>query len=118
MFMKCWHNERSIKWDYGSNILIQSWHLWFAKVEIESYICQGKIPDIRKGKDSRYKMFCVGNGMSKGGVGIWLAEKWVEAMFDVKCVSYRIMFIKLVVVKSIVTVLSVCMEAPKSWSLW
>lgn len=35
-------------------------------------------------------------------------------MFDVKCVSDRIVFIKLVVVKSIVTVLSVCMEAPKS----
>ena len=42
-----------------------------------------------------------------GGVGILLAEKWVEAISDVKRVSDRIMLIKLVVRKSIVTVLSV-----------
>ena len=42
-----------------------------------------------------------------GGVGILLAEKWVEAIFDAKRVSDRIMLIKLVVGKSIVTVLSV-----------
>ena len=42
-----------------------------------------------------------------GGVGISLAEKWVEAIFDVKRVSDRIVLIKLVVGRSIVTVLSV-----------
>ena len=42
-----------------------------------------------------------------GSTGILLAEKWVEAIFDVKRVSGRIMLIKLVVGKSIVTVLSV-----------
>ena len=36
-----------------------------------------------------------------------MVEKWVEAIFDVKQVSDRIMLIKLVVGKSIVTVLSV-----------
>ena len=36
-----------------------------------------------------------------------MAEKWVEVIFDVKRVADRIMFIKLVVGKSIVTVLSV-----------
>ena len=34
-----------------------------------------------------------------------LAEKWVEVFFDVKCVSDRIIFIKLVAGKSIVVVL-------------
>ena len=42
-----------------------------------------------------------------GGVGILLAEKWVEEIFDVKRVSDRIMLIKIAVGKSIVTVLSV-----------
>ena len=42
-----------------------------------------------------------------GGVGIILAEKWVEAIFDVKRVSDRIMLIKLFVGKSIVAVLPV-----------
>ena len=42
-----------------------------------------------------------------GGVEILLAEKWVEAIFDAKRVSDRIMLIRLVVGKSIVTVLSV-----------
>ena len=42
-----------------------------------------------------------------GGVGILLAEKWVEAIFDVKPVSDGIMQIKLVVGKSIETNLPV-----------
>ena len=42
-----------------------------------------------------------------GGVGIILAEKWLEAIFDVKRVSDSIMLIKLFVGKSIVAVLPV-----------
>ena len=42
-----------------------------------------------------------------GGVTILLAEKWVEAIFNVKHVSHRIMLIKTVAGKSIVTVLLV-----------
>ena len=44
-----------------------------------------------------------------GGVGILLAEKWLMALFGVKRVSDRIMLmlIKLVLEKSVVTVLSV-----------
>ena len=49
-----------------------------------------------------------------GGVRILSAEKWVETIFDVKLVSDRIMLIKLILGKSIVTVLSV--YAPQSWS--
>ena len=41
-----------------------------------------------------------------GSVGILMAEKWVKVIFDIKHVSDRIMFIKLVG-KSIVTVLLV-----------
>ena len=60
-----------------------------------------------EGKDSRYKLFWVGNEKGMGCVGILLAEKWVEAIFDVERVSDRIMLMKLVVGKSTVTVLSV-----------
>ena len=42
-----------------------------------------------------------------GGIGLLLAEKWVEVIFALKRVSDRIMLIKLVVGKSIVAVLSV-----------
>ena len=41
------------------------------------------------------------------GARILLAKKWVEALSHVKCDSDRIMFIKLVVGKKIVIVLSV-----------
>ena len=57
-----------------------------------------------KRKDSRYMIFWVGNDKGMGAVGISLAEKWVEAVFEVKLVSDRIMFIKLLG-KSIVAVL-------------
>ena len=60
-----------------------------------------------KGKDSIFKLFWVGNGKDMGGVGNLLAEKWVEAIFDVKDVSDRIMLVKLVVGKNFVTLLLV-----------
>ena len=41
--------------------------------------------------DSRYKMFWVGNDKGMDGFRILLAEKWMEADFDVKCVSDRMM---------------------------
>ena len=59
------------------------------------------------GKGSRSKLFWVGNDKGMGGVGILLAEKWVEAIFDVKPVSDGIMQIKLVLGKSTETILPV-----------
>ena len=50
-----------------------------------------------EGKNSRCKMFWVGNDKNMGVVGILLAEKWMEAVFDVTRVSDRIIFIKLVI---------------------
>ena len=47
-----------------------------------------------------------------GDVRILLPEKWVKAIFDVKRVSDRIMLIKLIIGKSIVTVLSVYAPQP------
>ena len=35
------------------------------------------------GKDSRFKMFWSGNDTGTGGVGILLAEKWWERVFEV-----------------------------------
>ena len=80
-------------------------------MEIKIDICglqevrwRGASARLVEGKDSRYKMFWVGNGKSMSGVGILLTEKWVKAIFGVKRASNRIMLTKLVVGKSIVTV--------------
>ena len=59
------------------------------------------------GKDSRYKFFWIGNDQGTGGVGVLLAEKWVDKVYDIKRVSDRIMLIKLLVGESVITVLSV-----------
>ena len=59
------------------------------------------------GQDDRYKFFWVGNNAGTGGVGILLAEKWVEKVFDVNRVSDRILLFKLLVAETIITVLSV-----------
>ena len=63
------------------------------------------------GKDSRYKFFWVGNENGTGGVGILLAEKWLDKVFDIKHISDRILQIKPVVGDSVVSILSV--YAPK-----
>ena len=48
-------------------------------------------------------MFWVGNDENIVSFGTLLVEKWVEAVFYIKSVLDRIMFIKLVAGKSIVT---------------
>ena len=60
-----------------------------------------------KGKDSRYKFFWIGNAKGTGGVGILLAEKWVENVHDIKRISDRIMLIKLLIGNTVLNVLSV-----------
>ena len=47
-----------------------------------------------------------------GGVRILLPEKWVEAIFDARRVSDRIMLIRLIIGKSIVTILLVYAPQP------
>ena len=64
------------------------------------------------GKGDRYIFFWVGNNAGTGGVGILLAEKWVEKVFDVNRVSDRILLFELLVGETIITVLSV--YAPQS----
>ena len=60
------------------------------------------------GKDYRYKFFWVGNNQGTSGIGVLLAEKWVDKVYDIKRVSDRIMLIKLLVGEAAVfTVLSV-----------
>ena len=59
------------------------------------------------GKNSRYKFFWVGNNQGTSGVGVLLAEKWVDKVYDIKRVSDRIMLIKLLVGEVVLTVLSV-----------
>ena len=41
------------------------------------------------GKDSRYKLFWSGNSKGTAGVGVFVAEKWIEKVFEVKRVSDR-----------------------------
>ena len=64
------------------------------------------------GKDDRYKFFWVGNNAGTIGVGVLLAEKWVEKVFDVNRVSDRILLFKLLVGETIITVLSVYAHSP------
>ena len=48
-----------------------------------------------QGKDSQYKMFWVGTEDGTGGVGILVAERWIENVIDVNRVNDRIMLVKL-----------------------
>ena len=58
------------------------------------------------GKDSIYKLFGIGNDKGTNGVGILLAEKWIDKVIDVNRLNDRIMIIKLIVGKSLVSVVS------------
>ena len=60
-----------------------------------------------QGKDTQYKMFWVGADKGTGGVGILVAESWIENVIDVNRVNDRIMLVKLLLDKTIVVFVSV-----------
>ena len=65
-----------------------------------------------KGKDTRYKLYWSGNDKGTAGVGVFVAEEWIEKVFEVQRVSNRIILVKLIVGQRVVTFLSV--YAPRS----
>ena len=67
---------------------------------------------IIKGKDTRYKLYWSGNDKGTAGVGVFVAEEWIEKVFEVQRVSDRILSVKLIVGQRVVTLLSV--YAPQS----
>ena len=62
---------------------------------------------LMKGKNSNYKFYWCGNQMGLGGVGLLLAEKWIEKVFDVQRVSDRILLLRLVIDKTVFAFVSV-----------
>ena len=60
-----------------------------------------------KGKDSAYKAYWSGNNNRTNGVGILLAKKWTDSVFEVQRPSDRIILLKLIIGKEIYTFLSV-----------
>ena len=50
---------------------------------------RGASASLVEGKDSRNKLFWVGNDMGMSGVGILLTEKLLKPIIDVKRVSFR-----------------------------
>ena len=65
-----------------------------------------------KGKDTWYKLYWSGNDKGTAGVGVFVAEEWIEKVFEVQGVSDRIILVKLIVGQHVVTFLSV--YAPQS----
>ena len=67
---------------------------------------------IIKGKNTRYKLYWSGNDKGTAGVGVFVAEEWIEKVFEVQRVCDRILLVKLIVGQRVVTLLSV--YAPQS----
>ena len=62
---------------------------------------------IVEGRRARYKLFWIGNSTGYWGVGIFIAEKWVDKVIDVKRVNDRIIVVKFLIGKRIATAVSV-----------
>ena len=60
-----------------------------------------------KGKDSIYKVFWSGNSEGTNGVGILLAKKWTDKVFEVQRPSDRIILLKLIIGKTVYTLVNV-----------
>ena len=68
---------------------------------------RGESARLITGKNNRCKLFWSGNDRGQGGVGIMVAEKLVKDIMKVVRVSDRIMFLKMMMDKRLVTILSV-----------
>ena len=58
------------------------------------------------GKDTQYKLFWIGNQEGNGGVSVMLAEKWIQKVIHVNRVNDRLMLLKVLVGKRVVTIIS------------
>ena len=58
------------------------------------------------GKDTQYKLFWIGNQEGNGGVGVMLAEKWIQKAIHVNRANDRLMMLKVLVGKRVVTIIS------------
>ena len=67
-------------------------------------VWQGASTRLVIGSNSQYKLFKIGNETGNSDVGIFVAKKWIEKVLEVKCVSDRLMMIKLQTNKRTVTV--------------
>ena len=56
--------------------------------------------------NSQYKLFWIGNEIENGGVGIFVAKKWIKKVLEVKLVRDRLMMIKLHTDKRTIVVVS------------
>ena len=103
---QCEHPERKSLW--GSALSLK-------KVDVcciqETRYRGGSCRTI-KGKDTRYKLYWSGNDKGTAGVGVFVAEEWIEKFFEVQRVSDRIILVKLIVGQRVDTFLSV--YAPQS----
>ena len=59
------------------------------------------------GTDARYKLFWSGCDSGTAGVGVLVAEKWVDSVVEVRRVSERLMVVRVAVGKTILNVVSV-----------
>ena len=66
--------------------------------------CFGKIHNWKR---LQIQVFLGDNDQGTSGVGVLLAEKWVDKVYDIKRVSDRIMLSKLLLGEAVLTVLSV-----------
>ena len=57
-------------------------------------------------KDTQYKLFWIRNQEGNGGVGVMLAEKWIQKVIHVNRVNDRLMLLKVLVGKRVVTIIS------------
>ena len=58
-------------------------------------------------RNTRYKLFWSGNDKTTAGVGVFVAEEWIEKVFEVQRVSDRNILVKPIVGQHVVTFLSV-----------
>ena len=62
---------------------------------------------VSDGKVFQYKFFRIGNAQVTNNVGVFLAEDLIDKVNDIKCVSDRIVLIKMSICDGILTVFSV-----------
>ena len=98
---RCWYNRGR-----GNKVLEMLTHQKLDLCCLQDTRCRGGLAHLVKGKDSTHKFFRSGDLSGFGGIGIMLAEKWINNVISVTrydCLCLQLRFLVGIIIVNVIS---------------